>query len=206
MLGPDSQGDFESLKDTDDVMGLILKKNEELDYIQRRGDIIANETAAKTGVKAYLLMPPTVIGEGAGLFNTTSTLFSYLLPRFREVGHPEYLHSDVSTLGWVHVLDLAALYEVLLASILTGGNNMPPTGHYFVSTSDYAWKEFAQAAGDIGVRLGALKSASPVLITFEESMDAWSFIKVDRTMLELAYGSRYAAHRTCIVFTLWKLS
>lgn len=76
-------------------------------------------------------------------------------------------------MGYVHIADLAALYELLLRKILDGAE-IPSgrKGYYFSNTGAYTWKSVNEKIGEIGVRLGALMSASAASITLEEAAES----------------------------------
>lgn len=166
-------------------------------YPQRRTDLVVLATAEKTGVKAYLMMPPTIYGRGLGLFKTQSIQIPFTVRHTIDAGHPEYIGDGSGTVGYVHIADLASLYELLLSKILAG-SDIPygKKGYYFSNTGTFTWNELNEKIGAIGYRLGVLKSPTPVSITLEEAVKRWGFTEGDRLLLETNHAGRFVPNIT----------
>ena len=178
--------------DTDDVFGEELRREGEEKYAQRTTDLVVIETAEKTGVKAYLMMPPTIYGKGEGYFHQQSMQIPHTIEHAIREGRAEYIGDGSGMVGYVHASDLAALYELLLLRILEGAD--VPSGRkgiYFSNTGSFNWKQLNEEIGDIGVRLGALNSPTPVSIRLEEAHCKWGF-GGDIQTLEINHAAKYA--------------
>ncbi|KAK9249808.1 hypothetical protein V1507DRAFT_89187, partial [Lipomyces tetrasporus] len=175
----------------DDIYEEELRRDAEQLYLQRRTDLVVLETAEKTGVKPYLMMPPTIYGRGLGLFKTQSIQIPFTIRHTINAGYPEYIGDGSGTVGYVHIADLAVLYELLLSKILEGAD-IPygRKGYYFSNTSAFTWKDLNEKLGVIGYRSGALKSPTPVSITLEEAAERWGFIEGNQLLLETNHAGR----------------
>ncbi|KAH6995378.1 NAD dependent epimerase/dehydratase [Ilyonectria destructans] len=158
----------------DDVFEEELRRDAQQKYDQRVTDIVVVNTADKTLVKAYLMMPPTIYGRGLGFFNKQSIQLPFVIRRAVEAGHPEYLGDGSGGVGYVHIEDLAQLYELILAKVLEGAD-MPfnRKGIYFSNTGEFVWGDLVKRVGEIGVQLNALKSAEPVHISLDVAEQKW---------------------------------
>ncbi|KAM5349388.1 hypothetical protein ACJ41O_005893 [Fusarium nematophilum] len=172
----------------DDVFGEEVRRHAEQKYDQRETDIIVVNTAETTGVKAYLMMPPTVYGRGLGLFNTQSIQLPLVIRQAIKAGRPEYLGGSSSGVGYVHVEDLAKLYELILGEVLDGAE-LPfnRRGIYFSNTGKFVWGDLLRRVGEIGVQLQALESAEPVPISLDEAEQKWG---LSRLLLESNFAAR----------------
>ncbi|KAH6954022.1 NAD dependent epimerase/dehydratase [Ilyonectria sp. MPI-CAGE-AT-0026] len=170
---PDAQ--IRNWSDADgDVFEGELRRHAEQKYDQRVTDVVVVNTAEKTGVNAYLMMPPTVYGRGLGFFNKQSIQLPFVIRCAIEAGHPEYLGDGSGGVGYVHIEDLAQLYELLLAKVLEGADiPFNRKGIYFSNTGEFVWGDLVKRVGEIGVQLNALKSAEPVHISLDEAERKW---------------------------------
>lgn len=75
----------------DDVYEEEVRRDAEQLYPQRRTDLVVMVTAEKSGVKPYLMMPPTVYGKGLGLFKTQSIQLPFTIRHTTNTGLPEYI-------------------------------------------------------------------------------------------------------------------
>lgn len=174
------------------MFGEELRREGEEKYAQRTTDLVVIETAEKAGVKAYLMMPPTIYGKGEGYFHQQSMQIPHTIEHAIREGRAEYIGDGSGTVGYVHASDLAALYELLLLRILEGAD--VPSGRkgiYFSNTGSFNWKQLNEEIGDIGVRLGALNSPTPVSISLEEAHCKWGF-GGDIQTLEINHAAKYA--------------
>lgn len=158
--------------DTEDVYAEEVRRDSDEHYDQRATDIAVIRTAEATGVKAYLMMPPTVFGTGSGLFKRQSIQIPFTIQHAIDQGYPEYIGDGSSTVGYVYISDLASLYELILCKILDGSEECPfgRKGIYFSNTGAFTWKALNERIGEIGLSLGVLRSNIPHSISLE---DAW---------------------------------
>ena len=177
----------------DDIYEEEKRRDSEQLYPQRRTDLVVIDTAERTGVKPYLMMPPTIYGKGLGLFKAQSIQLPFTIRHTIDAGHPEYIGDGSGTVGYVHIADLASLYELLLSKILAGVE-VPHgrKGYYFSNTGAFTWKDVNEQIGAIGHRLGALESPEPASVTLDEAIKRWGFTEGDRLLLETNHAGRYA--------------
>lgn len=145
-----------------------VKREQEQPYSQRTADVKVIETGEETGVRTYIIMPPLVYGRGEGLFNKSSQQIPTLIRNAIKAGRAEYIAP--SSIGHVHVADLASLFETVLAQALV--DEKLPTGRngfFFSESGEHTWAEVAELIAKAGARLGALKSDEPVLVTLGEA-------------------------------------
>ncbi|KAL3479830.1 hypothetical protein BJX99DRAFT_62044 [Aspergillus californicus] len=182
--------------DTDDVYEEEVRRDAQQLYHQRRTDLVVIATAEQTGVKPYLMMPPTVYGEGLGLFKTQSIQLPFVIGRAIEAGYPEYIGDGSGTVGFVHISDLAMLYVLLLNRVLDVDKGVDvdvPSGrkgYYFSNTGDFTWKSLSYKIGEVGLRLGALTSSLPKSITLSEAVQRWNFRGFDGLLIETNFAGR----------------
>ena len=94
------------------------------------------------GVKTTIIMSPTIYGLGTGLFNKLSIQIPVMIRAFIKSGQPEVIGEGKGQWDYVHVADLARLYEILLVKILKGEEI--PTGEkgiLFSGTGRYSFAE-----------------------------------------------------------------
>jgi nucleoside-diphosphate-sugar epimerase len=111
-------------------------------YPQRTTDIAVVETGLAAGVKTTIIMSPTIYGFGTGLFNKLSIQIPALLRAAIKAGQVKMIGEGKGQWDYVHVTDLAKLYEILLVKILKGEEI--PTGEkgiLFSGTGRYSWAE-----------------------------------------------------------------
>jgi hypothetical protein len=137
------------------------------------------------------MMPPTIYGRGTGFFNKQSIQLPFVIRRAIKAGHPEYLGDGSGTVGYVHIKDLAQLYELLLAKVLQGAEiPFNRKGIYFSNTGEFTWKIVSSEIGEIGVQLNALESAEPVSISLDIAEHEWESAG-SRLILETNYAGRF---------------
>ncbi|OCL07922.1 NAD(P)-binding protein [Glonium stellatum] len=156
--------------DNDDIFGYEVGRNENEPYPQRTTELVITKTGAEVGVKTHIIMSPTIYGVGTGFFNKMSIQIPILIRIALDSGKAEYIGDGKGEWDYVHILDLATLYEIMLAKIVQGedipyGNK----GIFFSETGNYKWKELAQGIADAGNALGALKTNETKSITMEEA-------------------------------------
>lgn len=108
-------------------------------------------------------MPPLIYGRGTGFFNQTSIQIPTLVRHAISSGRAEYISPGTSAIGHVHVQDLAAQFEAVLARALAdtglpGGRR----GFFFSNTGEHTWVEVAGKIARTGYELRALGSAEAV--------------------------------------------
>ncbi|ROT41998.1 NAD dependent epimerase/dehydratase family protein [Sodiomyces alkalinus F11] len=183
----------QSISDKDDVYGEEVKLEAKSPYAQRTTDLVVVHTAEKTGVKAYLLMPPTIYGKGLGRFKTLSYQVPIVVRNAIAAGHPTYIGDGSGSLGKVHIDDVVTQYEIILSKVLDG-EEIPSgrKGIYFSSTGSYTWKDVNELVGQVGARLNALESSAPVSVSLEEAVEKWPH-GANATFVERNFAARHPA-------------
>ncbi|KAL6414297.1 putative nad dependent epimerase dehydratase family protein [Ilyonectria robusta] len=137
-------------------------------YSQRTTDVTVVETGERLSIRTYIIMPPLVWGRGTGYFNTGSQQIPMLIRNAISAGRSEYVAPGTSALGHVHVLDLATLFEAVIARAVVDPS-LPAgrKGYFFAGTGRHSWKEVADRIAGVGVKLHVLKDAeaTPINLT-----------------------------------------
>ncbi|OHE99292.1 NAD dependent epimerase/dehydratase [Colletotrichum orchidophilum] len=196
-------GEFHEWADNERVYEHEEKKEAEEAYGQRTTDVAVVRTAERTGVKAYIMMPPTVYGRGTGLFNQRSMQIPSIIRGAIKAGVPEYVGEGTARLGHVHVTDLALLFELVLSKVLLG-EEIPSgrRGIYFSNTGSHSWKDLAALVGKAGVSLGVLKSAEPRSVSLEEAGSRW--LNATPQIAEMNYAAHSATKPVLAPELGWK--
>ncbi|EFQ29652.1 NAD dependent epimerase/dehydratase [Colletotrichum graminicola] len=177
-------GEVHEWSDLENVFEFEEKKEKEEAYGQRTTDIAVVKLGEKTGVRTYIMMPPTVYGRGSGLFNQGSMQIPSIIRGAIKAGVPQYVGDGKARLGHVHVTDLALLYELVLNKVF------------------HNWLDIAEHVGKAGVALGALQSAEPRSVTLEEAASKW--LKATPQVAEMNYASNSATKPVLATKLGWK--
>ncbi|KAL0938112.1 nad dependent epimerase dehydratase family protein [Colletotrichum truncatum] len=196
-------GEVHEWSDKEKVFEFEEQKEAEEAYAQRTTDIAVVKTGERTGVKTYIMMPPTIYGRGTGFFNQGSMQIPSIIRASIQAGVPRYVGDGTCRLGHVHVTDLALLYELILSKVLAG-EELPSgrRGIYFSNTGSHNWRDLAVMVGKAGVKLGALKSAEPVPLTLEEAASEW--LKTTPQVVEMNYAANSATKPVLATELGWK--
>ncbi|KAF9871996.1 NAD dependent epimerase/dehydratase [Colletotrichum karsti] len=189
--------------DKDQVFEFEEQEEAKEAYAQRTTEIAVIKTAERTGVKSYIMMPPTIYGRGTGFFNQGSMQIPSIIRGAIQLGYSPYINDGSCSLGHVHVTDLALLYELVLSKILAG-EDIPSgrRGIYFSNTGSHNWLEIATEVGKAGVRLGALESAEPRSISFDEARS--TFLNAPSQIIEMNYAANSATTPALAAELGWK--
>ena len=157
-------------------------------YAQRTADLAVIETSEDLSVRTYIIMPPTVWGQGTGHFHRVSHQIPMLIRQALKAGRVEYVAPGSSRLGHVHVVDLASLFELVVARAiadpaLPSGRN----GYFFANTGSHSWLEVAEAIAKAGHELGVFRSMETVALSLSEA--APKFMGGDETRTEQTLAS-----------------
>lgn len=141
-------------------MYAYLRKREDIEpYQQRTTDLVVLEQGEAAGITTYILMSPTSYGIGSGLFNRTSIQIDAIIRAAQRDGATTVIGAGKAHWDHVHIEDLAALYELLLARVLAGtAADLPSNkrGVYFNETGHHSWREVSERVAAAGVRAGRL--------------------------------------------------
>ncbi|SPO05467.1 related to NAD dependent epimerase/dehydratase family protein [Cephalotrichum gorgonifer] len=165
-----------------------VAREEELSYVQRALDVRVVRAGEELGVRTYLVVPPHVYGRGTGYFNRASQIIPFMAKNALQAGKVEYILPGTSRYGYVHVEDLATLFEVTIARALEDpGLAARRRGYFFANTGEYTWFELAEAITRAGHELGALSSAEPAPVELgSPGVKPWG---VDDAMTERVFAS-----------------
>ncbi|OLN86540.1 hypothetical protein CCHL11_08503 [Colletotrichum chlorophyti] len=196
-------GEVHRWSDKEHVYEYEEQKEAKEAYGQRTTDIAVVQTAERTGVKTYIMMPPTIYGQGTGLFNQESLQIPAIIRSAIKAGVAEYIGDGDAYLGHVHVEDLALWYELLFSKVLSG-ESLPSgrRGIYFSDTGSHNWREVATEVGKAGFSLGALKSAEPRSVSLEEAAERW--FGLEPRVVEMNYASNSATKSDLATELGWK--
>ncbi|KAI8294250.1 hypothetical protein K4K56_002817 [Colletotrichum sp. SAR 10_98] len=195
--------DVHEWSDKEDVFSFEEQKEAEEAYGQRTTDIAVVKTGERTGVKTYIMMPPTIYGRGKGYFNQGSMQIPSIIRGSIKAGVPLYVGDGTCRLGHVHVTDLALLYELVLSKILAG-DHIPSgrKGIYFSNTGSHNWLDIARGVGKAGVKLGALDSAEPKSVSLEEAYT--TVLQAPPQVVEMNYAANSATKPVLATELGWK--
>ncbi|KAL8371166.1 hypothetical protein RB595_001149 [Gaeumannomyces hyphopodioides] len=160
---------------TDDIFAYERGRQAKDVYDQRTTDLAVLEAGEATGVKTYIIMPPTIYGIGTGAFNRLSIQVLAIMRAARRDGFTTLIRgARDQEWGHVNVTDLALLYELILARAIESGggaattttttsssSSPPPSGAkglYFAVTGHHSWGEVADRVAREGRRLGYVAS------------------------------------------------
>ncbi|KAM0415769.1 hypothetical protein ACHAPT_013274 [Fusarium lateritium] len=158
-------------------------------YPSRNADLAIVDIGERIGVGTYIIMSPLVYGRGSGLFNKRSMQIPAIVRSAQEWGYVGYVGDGMGEFDHVHVLDLATLYELLLAKLVSGGS-VPSgkAGIFFSATGRHTWRGLADGVAAAGFKIGALKTEKLVAISIEQAPTVWAGGLSD--FVEIGFGSR----------------
>ncbi|KAJ5368960.1 uncharacterized protein N7496_008720 [Penicillium cataractarum] len=115
-------------------------------YGQRVTDVTVVETGQKLGVKTFIVVPPTIYGEGSGPFATLSQQIPNLARFARKLGSAAVIESGQGIWNHVHISDLSRFYVLLLRAVLEQPPWLPsgPKAIFFVESGEHTWKQVSQ--------------------------------------------------------------
>lgn len=175
--------------DKDDIASYELQREALEQYGQRTTDLAVVATGVATGVPTYILMSPTIYGQGTGHFNKRSIQIPLLTRLAIAKGYAEYIGDGAGVWDHAHIDDTAALYELVLTKLLSG-ETLPSgkSGIYFAGAGRSSWKGVAEGIAKAGYKLGALKEQVARSVGLEAmAQDAGNF---PVQFVELGFASR----------------
>ncbi|KAF9872443.1 hypothetical protein CkaCkLH20_09940 [Colletotrichum karsti] len=196
----------------DDIYSYMKAREQHESYIQRATSVAVIEKGLELGVPTYTLMPPTIYGEGTGgRFggNLHSTMIPLLIQDAVKHGVASVIGDGTGVRDYVHVEDLAALYELVLGTHLRGGRmpngeEMPygKRGIYFSSSGTYTWMEASQAIADAGFEMGVLHTRDVKKLGLSEAAERWN--GGDEMLAELGLASNSVTKSDLAELLGWK--
>ncbi|KAH9230260.1 hypothetical protein K456DRAFT_1752451 [Colletotrichum gloeosporioides 23] len=157
--------------DKEDILSYEKSLDLQEPYQNRSVDIFVAETGKRLGVDTYSIWPPLVFGIGTGFFRTLSNGQLPMLMRLALVnGESRYIGEGAGRWSHVHVEDLAAVYETVVASAIAGKISPHDRAIFFAE-----------------IRLGALKTAKASSMSLESI--ARDQFHGDMNWAEIVFGS-----------------
>ncbi|GCB18886.1 hypothetical protein AAWM_01771 [Aspergillus awamori] len=142
----------------------------------RAADIAVIETGEAVGVATYLIMAPTIFGQGTGPFNRYSMQLLSMIADALSSGIVSGIEQGNTVWSHVHIRDLVGLFIVLLKQICTGATI--PSGRkgiYFCETGEHTHREFSKRLATAAYELGVLPSSHVKEISLEEAAEKLVF-------------------------------
>ncbi|KAI0413245.1 hypothetical protein F5X98DRAFT_352464 [Xylaria grammica] len=172
-------------------------------YAQRTTDLKVVDAGEKADVKTYIIKAPLIYGRGTGLFNNKSVHIPMLIRGAIAAGQPEYIGQGTGIWDDVHVIDVAAFFELLLKKILN--NEDIPTGlkpFFFVQSIRHSWKELAEGLAEAGLKKNILKSTETQSIGLAEA--AGKYTGGSTHLAEIALASNSVTKADLALEMGWK--
>ena len=135
-------------------------------------------------------MSPTIYGLGSGHFNRSSIQLPILIRSALQTGHVSVLGPGHGAWDAVHIDDLVLLYELLLAKILNGDQDVPSgtKGIFFSETGDFTWAQLAEGLAKAMKKQGLVETDEVKYLTLKEAADLWS--DGNESHVELGFASK----------------
>lgn len=158
-------------------------------YPQRTTDIVTVETGLQVGVPTTIIMSPTIYGLGSGAFNKQSIQVPHLMHAASKSGQVFVIGEGKGVWDYVHIADLARLYELLIFKLLAG-EEIPTgeTGILFSGTGRYSWRELSENSASALFKTGAIKSDIVRSVELDEA--AKLFNSAPLLNVELGFSSK----------------
>ncbi|KAI9035508.1 NAD(P)-binding protein [Aspergillus affinis] len=161
--------------DKDDIYGYLKEREAGESYAQRATDIKTVQVGEQAGIGTLVVKAPLIYGRGTGLFNQQSFHIPALSHGAVAAGQAEYVGDGAGVWDYVHVVDLAGLFELLVGRILRGEPvSTGRQGFYFAETQRHSWKHLAEGIAKAGHSLGRLTSPVPQSITLKEASERYT--------------------------------
>jgi nucleoside-diphosphate-sugar epimerase len=115
-------------------------------YGQRITDIVVVEAGEKLDIPTYIVVPPTIYGEGSGPVATISQQVPNLAREAIKRKQAIVIGNGDGIWNHVHILDLAPLYTLILEGILAGRQDLPSgrKGIFFAETGEHTWLDVSR--------------------------------------------------------------
>lgn len=172
-----------------DIFAYSNRLEESEPYAQRTTDLVVINTGKTENVPTTIIMSPTIYGLGTGHFNRLTIQCPRQIKASYTVGKAEYVGDGAGVWDFVHVLDLARLYELVMLDWIEGSRQVPvgEKGFVFSGTGTFRWKEVAERIASTGVELGFFSTADTRSIGLKEAAMKWT--NGDEQLCELGFAS-----------------
>ncbi|KAL8898776.1 MAG: hypothetical protein Q9192_001909 [Flavoplaca navasiana] len=175
-----------------DLYPYLQHRNSLTPYAQRTTDLTVISTGLASGVKTYIIMPPTIYGIGTGLFNRLTIQVPTIMRSALRTGQVLQLGANDGDVECVQCEDLADLYVLIARRVVRGESEDMPSGErgiYFASTSRYTWGEFADGIAKALFEVGGIKTKEVKKVGLEEAAKEWT--GGHQLLCELNFGSNF---------------
>ncbi|KAB8265712.1 NAD dependent epimerase/dehydratase family protein [Aspergillus pseudonomiae] len=189
---PHTEGytDTHCFSDEEDIYSYEKYRESREAYHQRTTDITVIETGEAVGVTTYIVMAPTIFGQGTGPFNRYSIQLPAMIADAVSSGAVSVVAQGNTIWSHVHVKDVAGLHVTLLHQICTAVTI--PSGRkgiYFCETGEHSHREFSERLAKAAHELGVLPTADIREITLEQAGDKLALGSVSRA--ELSFAAKF---------------
>ncbi|WVQ80908.1 hypothetical protein IAT38_003015 [Cryptococcus sp. DSM 104549] len=163
------------------------------------GDSIIAKAAERGTISAYIVMSPTVYGQGTGLGNKLSLQIPAYVRYAKRTGQAAYIGKGENVWGNVHVQDLSDLYLLLLSYSLSNplSTAAAPASHgwsnlIYAGLNTHSWGPIITLIGDLLYARGDVKV--PGAKSIEEGdlymFGTNSFMEVSEKAKALGWGQK----------------
>ncbi|OJJ32259.1 hypothetical protein ASPWEDRAFT_186461 [Aspergillus wentii DTO 134E9] len=190
----DGYTDTHCFSDEEDIYSFEKYREFREVYHQRTTDTTVIETGEAVGVTTYIIMAPTIYGQGTGPLNTYSIQLPAIIADAIQSGAVSLVGKGDTIWSHVHVQDVAGLFITLLQKICT--NITIPSGRkgiYFCETGEHSHREFSERLARAAYEIGVLPTADVKEITLEQAGDKLALGSVSRAELAFAANARTKA-------------
>jgi nucleoside-diphosphate-sugar epimerase len=118
---PSPMREWSDEEDQAEILEHMKALEKEEKYAQRTTEIGILEAAAAAGVRAISVNAPCIFGKGTGLFRNQGLVIPLIMEYVETHGYGFRLN-DTANFDWVHILDLADLFVLLVRTILERGD------------------------------------------------------------------------------------
>ncbi|PYI32478.1 NAD dependent epimerase/dehydratase family protein [Aspergillus indologenus CBS 114.80] len=190
----DGYTDTHRFSDEEDIYSFEKYRESREAYHQRTTDITVVETGEAVGVTTYIVMAPTIYGQGTGPFNRYSIQLPTMIADAVSSGAVSVVEQGNTIWSHVHVQDVAGLHVTLLQKICTEVEI--PSGRrgiYFCETGEHTHREFSERLARAAHELGVLPTADVKEITLDQAGEKLALGSVSRAELSFAANARTQA-------------
>ncbi|GAQ35172.1 NAD dependent epimerase/dehydratase family protein [Aspergillus niger] len=190
----DNYTDTHLFTDAEDIYSYEKYRESRETYHQRTTDLTVCETGSALGVSTYIVMAPTIFGQGTGPFNRYSIQLPAMIADALKSGAVSVVGKGNTVWSHVHIQDLAGLFVVMLQKICTGVE-IPSgkKGIYFCETGEHSHREFSERLAVAACELGVLPSADVREVSLQEAGEKLALGSVSRAELSFAANARTKA-------------
>ncbi|OQE84736.1 hypothetical protein PENNAL_c0026G03492 [Penicillium nalgiovense] len=148
-----------------------MEKNYPERYGQRVTDVTVVETGLSLGVKTYIVVPPTIYGQGGGPFSTLSQQVPNLARLARKRGFAAVIESGKGIRNHIHIADLSVFYGLLFRAVIEQKTWLPsgPEAVFFVESGEHTWLQVSQGIADAMQKSGLLATNEVKSISLKQA-------------------------------------